>query len=80
MTACMQALLKDRRHRLALLAGKLEGLSPLKRLENGYAYLEGPGQENLRSVEQAKPGMTFSAYLQDGRIRAQVSEVIRNGK
>ena len=33
---------KDRRHRLALYAERLDGCSPLKKLQQGYSYTESP--------------------------------------
>ena len=34
----MQATLEQKRHALALLSGRLDGMSPLKKLAQGYSY------------------------------------------
>lgn len=40
----MQATLEQKRHTLALLSGRLDGMSPLKKLAQGYSYVEDAGR------------------------------------
>lgn len=73
-----QALTRDR-HRLALCAGRLEGLSPLKKLSGGYGFIEGPSGGGLTSVSQVKPGDTIKISIRDGRIEARAESVQKEG-
>ena len=62
------------KNRLAIMSGKLWGLSPLKKLSLGCGFLTGPDGRRLASVSQVKPGDWFAARLMDGRIIAEVKE------
>ena len=42
LSAQMERQIKDKKHKLMLLAGTLDAYSPMKKLGNGYAYVEGP--------------------------------------
>ena len=72
---CMRQILEKNRHRLAIYMERVEGLSPLKKLEQGYSYTESEQGEPIRSVEQIKKGQEILVYLTDGTIKAQVTEV-----
>lgn len=72
---CMRQILEKNRHRLAIYMERVEGLSPLKKLEQGYSYTESEQGEPIRSVEQIKKGQEILVYLTDGTIKAQVIEV-----
>ena len=72
---CMWQILEKNRHRLAIYMERVEGLSPLKKLEQGYSYTESEQGEPIRSVEQIKKGQEILVYLTDGTIKAQVTEV-----
>ena len=52
----MAGKLEKEKHRLALDASRLEGLSPLKKLSAGYGFVQKKSGEALRSVTQAEPG------------------------
>ena len=72
----MQQRLLETRHRLELLAGGLEGRSPLKRLGGGYAYLEDGEGQAVRSIGQLKPQDRFTAHLPDGAVEALVVKTV----
>ena len=65
------------RYRLSVYAERLEGLSPLKRLGNGYAYLSDETGEAIRSIGQLKKGDTFQVQLKDGKALAAVTKKFR---
>ncbi|MBS5282841.1 MAG: exodeoxyribonuclease VII large subunit [Clostridiales bacterium] len=65
----------DQKHRLALAAGRLDGLSPLKKLSGGYGFIEGPEKKGLTSVRQIKPGDRLLIRIRDGSILAQAESV-----
>ncbi len=65
----------DNRNRLSLYASRLEGLSPLKKLDMGYGYIEDAKSERIVSVSQVAPEDEITVYLKDGSIRSKVIEV-----
>lgn len=69
-------LLEHWRHRLALAAGRLEGISPLATLARGYAsVLRLPEQEPVRSAAHLAPGAEVRVRLGDGHFDARVTRV-----
>ena len=71
----MNNKLISRKHRLEILAGKLNGLSPLNKLGGGYAYVEsdkGP----LKSVENLAVGDRIKITVPDGYVDADVADVV----
>lgn len=75
LTAVMENLLRDRRQRLALLAGTLESYSPVKKLSGGYAFVEQADHQVLRSTKQVKPDDEIRVHLLDGTLTAQVQQI-----
>ena len=71
----MTGKLEKEKHRLALNASRLEGLSPLKKLSAGYGFVQKESGEAIRSVKQAKPGDTLRVYVTDGSFETLVKEV-----
>lgn len=65
----------DNRNRLRLYASRLEGLSPLKKLDMGYGYIEDSQSDRIVSVSQVTPEDEITVYLKDGSIRSKVIEV-----
>lgn len=71
----MDRRLTDKKYEFALLAGRLDSVSPLKRLESGYAYLANEKQEMVDSVTKVSEGESLVATLADGEITAQITAV-----
>ena len=71
----MDGQLQQQRHRLELLAGRLDGISPVKRLAGGYAYLSDGSGKNIRSVADASIGDEVAARVTDGVLRMKVEEI-----
>ncbi len=80
----MTGKLEKEKHRLALETGRLEGLSPLKKLSAGYGFVQKESGEALKSVNQVKPGDMVRVYVTDGFFDTLVNKVktadIGNGK
>ncbi len=76
----MEQKLTDRKHRMALYAERLEGVSPLKKLQQGYSYTEAPDGKALRSVSQVEPSDLLLIHVTDGTIKAEVKERTEYGK
>mgnify|MGYP002772856072 FL=1 len=71
-------IIKEKKHMLELYAGRLEACSPVKKLGQGYAYVEDYKGKSLRSVEGVEKNQDITIYLLDGKIKTVVSEVIPN--
>ena len=71
----MQMLLEENKHRLAIYTEQIDGLSPLKKLSQGYSYTELADGENVRAVQQVKDVQEISVYVTDGKIKARIVEV-----
>lgn len=70
----MQEILRDRKHRLALLAGRMEACSPVRRLGAGYAYVSVEGR-SVSSVHQVREGDILQVELMDGRLETEIRAV-----
>lgn len=51
------------RHRFAVYMEQMKGLSPLQKLNQGYAYIEDVDKKAVRSIEQVRCGDHLSAYV-----------------
>ena len=74
----IDAKLKLCKHRLAVYIEKWKGLSPLTKLEQGYALVTGDDGKRVTAVGQIKEKDRLWLYLADGRIEAQVQRIIQN--
>ncbi len=77
MEIALKRKIEKSRYRLSVYAERLEGLSPLKRLGNGYAYLSDETGEAIRSIGQLKKGDTFQVQLKDGKALAAGTKKFR---
>ena len=70
----MEGKLQEERQRLALLIERLSGASPLKKLNQGYAYVAGEDGKRLTKAGSARIGERLTLYFADGRLSARVEE------
>ena len=70
----MESRLENHRHRLALLAGRLSGLSPLDKISSGYGFVTDIQGKRLKSVTQLEVGDRFRVHLADGSVTAETVE------
>ncbi len=71
----MEKKLLAARHRLAIAAERLNGLSPARKLSQGFSYVQrgkGPEGRTIKSIRQVDRGDLLSIYVTDGRIDASV--------
>ena len=80
LTGLMNSALTQQRHRMALYAEKLKGLSPLEKLSQGYAYVEDADHKVINDVHKVKPEDTLQIYVKNGTIQARVTQVKELGK
>ena len=74
----MDQKLNVSRHQLELRKERLKGLSPLDKLNQGYAFAEHEtdgGKGSIRSIGQVQTGDAITIYVADGRIEAEVTGV-----
>lgn len=67
------SLMEKDRKRLEIVSGKLWGLSPLRKLSQGYGYVTDMEGNRLASVMQTQPGEEIRVQLADGNIEAEVT-------
>lgn len=70
----MDERLKEARHRLALAAGRLQGLSPLEKISGGFGFLTDEQGKRILSAGQVSSGDRISIQVRDGKILARVEE------
>ena len=68
----MEEILQQKRHQFALYVEKMKGLSPLEKLNQGYAYVEDKKGRPVRQIADVKEGDAIRIYVSDGMIEAQV--------
>ncbi len=69
----MDDVLLARRHRLSLLAQRLDDISPIKRLSGGFAWLSDKNGRPVLSVKDVAPKDEINARLSDGRLSLKVT-------
>ena len=72
LTMQMTRMLQQKRQELQILSGRLDGLSPLKRLESGFAYVEKEDGAMLDSVDRIEMDDVIRIFVADGRLEAKV--------
>ena len=78
ITRRMEQILSDRKHRVALLSERIDGVSPLKKLSQGYAYVQDARGKALTDAGQVKSGDEIRIHLLNGQLQASVTEVTKN--
>lgn len=71
----MRDRVKEARHRLAIQIEKLNGLSPVRKLNQGFAYVEEVDGGVVKSIRQVEKGDELTVYVTDGLIRTSVKAV-----
>ena len=74
----MKEKLNEKRQRLLYLSQQLEVYSPLKKLQQGFSYVEDGTHKAIKSIEQVEIGDKVTIHVLDGEVEATVSEVREN--
>lgn len=77
LRGAMEEKLLMGRHRLSLYLEKFSGLSPLKKLNQGFSYVEDQRGKCVTSVSQAAIGERLLISVTDGQIETRVEKVRR---
>jgi len=66
--------LDRKKYHLAILSERLEGMSPLKKLSQGYAFLTDEQSRPIKSVKKVEKGQKLMVSVTDGEIFATVDD------
>ena len=72
----MEDALFRAKQRLAFTVERLEGVSPLRKLKQGYAYVAAKDGKRITKAEMAKPEELLQVYFSDGVLEARVEKQI----
>lgn len=71
----MEKRLTDAKHRLALYAEEMKGLSPLQKLQSGYTYAADEAGNHIDSVQSLEKGQHLTLTFADGQADVTVDEI-----
>lgn len=69
---CMKNSLREKRFLLQMYIEKLNGLSPLKKLNQGFSFVEDASGTAVTSIAQVNSGEVLKIHVTDGEIMAKV--------
>ena len=69
----MKQKLISSRHQLELYVQEMKGLSPLYKLQGGYAYVSDENGKNINSVDDIDKGERINLAFKDGYAKAVIS-------
>lgn len=78
LTRQMEQLLQKKRHALQLYIERMKGLSPLEKLNQGYAYVEKDGRA-VKEIAQVSSQDLLTVHVSDGQILARVEKTKKGG-
>ena len=71
----MERRIEQAKSELAIRTQQLEGVSPLRQLERGYAYVSDEDGHGVASVEQVTVGQHLFLDVKDGMIESEVTAI-----
>lgn len=75
LSGSMEKSLTRNRHKMALLAERLKGVSPLEKLSQGYAYVEDEAGQVVSDIKKIQPQQAIRIYVKNGIIHAKTTGV-----
>lgn len=75
LRAAMDNVISRKRHDLGILGERLNGVSPLLKLSQGYSYVEDDNGSTICDVGQVRSGDELNIYVRNGVIHSIVSQV-----
>lgn len=73
MPTAMETKLIDRRHRLEMVAARLDGASPVKKFAQGYSYVVDDNGKNVSGANDVNIGDSLQIYLREGKLGVEVT-------
>lgn len=71
----MERRLTADRHRLAVMAQRLQGLSPLEKISRGFGFITDSRDKRVESLDSICPGDRVKVRVQDGSFTAKVEQL-----
>ena len=75
LRSSMEQKLTEKRHELAIWIQRFEGLSPLRKLNGGYAFVSDSDGHVVTEISQIKKGDRISIAVTDGVIEAVADRI-----
>ena len=75
MLQAIKDALVQRKHELKIKAERLNGISPLKKISSGYAWVSDDKEKHIKKAADIKKGDSITVRFADGKIHADVTEV-----
>ena len=72
--------MKEYRHMRGIYLERYNGLSPLRKLNQGFSYVSDTSGKTVTSVQQVNPGDRIEIAVTDGIIKAEVTESRREDR
>ena len=69
----MDRNLRESRQKLAIRIERMNGLSPLAKLNQGFSYVQGT-EGTVKKIADVQKGDRLRIYVTDGQIEAQVTD------
>jgi len=78
LNSLMNAKIERYESRLIAASGRLDGLSPAKRLASGFGYVTGPDGKKVDSVSNLSVGDSLSIRVKDGMLESQITSISKD--
>lgn len=75
----MEHVLLQKKHEMELSAERLEALSPIRKLSQGYSFVADEAGRGISNVERLDRGDTLYIHMLNGNVTAEVTEIEREG-
>ncbi len=75
----MEHVLMQKKHEMELSAERLEALSPIRKLSQGYSFVADEAGRGISDVERLDRGDTLYIHMLNGNVTAEVTEIEREG-
>lgn len=66
---------QQNRYRLAVYAERMRGLSPLRKLSQGYAFIANEEGKMVNSIKQVEKGQKLHISVTDGNLEATINKI-----
>ncbi|MGL5259181.1 MAG: exodeoxyribonuclease VII large subunit [Lachnospiraceae bacterium] len=70
----MEEKIKQKKHRVALYIERLKGLSPLEKLNQGYAFVSEKEGGAIHTISKVEVGKLYQIHVKDGYFTARAEE------
>lgn len=75
MLQAIKDMLLRRQHELKIKAERLNGISPLKKISSGYAWVNDENEKHIKKASDINCGDSIIVRFVDGKVYADVTEV-----